>query len=118
MKFTMMKAMKKWMVLVTASLLLIACNSNKATQETETETPAAAAEWVEVVLNVDGMTCDGCENAIKAGVENLDGIATVESSHEEGWTRVKYDANLTSVEEIEGKITETGYTVVGEKEGT
>ena len=116
MNMTMMKAMKKWMVLVTASLLLIACNSNKATQESET--PAAAAEWVEVVLNVDGMTCDGCENAIKAGVENLDGIATVESSHEEGWTRVKYDANLTSVDEIEGKITETGYTVVGEKEGT
>lgn len=114
----MMNDLKKLMVLISVSLLLMACNSNKASQETEADASAAAAEWVEVVLNVDGMTCDGCENAIKAGVENLDGIATVESSHEEGWTRVKYDANLTSQEEIEGKITETGYTVVGEKEGT
>jgi copper chaperone len=114
----MMNTMKKLMTLFTAVTLLVGCNSNKATQERESETQAAAAEWVEVTLNVDGMTCDGCENAIKAGVENLEGIASVESSHEEGWTTVEYDANQTSVEEIEGKITETGYTVVGEKEGT
>ena len=105
------------MILFAAAVLLVACNSNKATEATESDT-TAAADWVEVTLNVDGMTCDGCENAIKAGVENLEGIASVESSFEEGWTTVKYDANQTSVEEIEGKITETGYTVVGEKEGT
>ena len=114
----MRNVLNKLMVLVTASVLLIACNSNKASQEKESDASATAADWVEVVLNVDGMTCDGCENAIKAGVENLEGIATVESSHEEGWTRVKYDASLTTVEEIEGKITETGYTVVGVKEGS
>jgi copper chaperone len=118
MKLTVMNALKKMMVLVTASLLLMACNNQNTTQDSEAEAPAASSEWVEVVLNVDGMTCDGCENAIKAGVENLDGIASVESSHEEGWTKVKYDANLTTVEAIEGKITETGYTVVGEKEGS
>ncbi len=67
-----------------------------------------------MTLNVDGMTCDGCENAIKAGVESLDGIAAVESSHEEGWTRVKFDKALTSVEDIEAKITDTGYEVKGE----
>ena len=96
--------------------LLFACNSNpKTSKEETTETPTVAAEWVEVVLNVDGMTCDGCENAIKGGVESLEGIASVESSHEEGWTKVKYDKNLTSVADIEGKITDTGYVVEGEK---
>ena len=69
---------------------------------------------MEVTLNVEGMTCGGCENAIKAGVESLDGIAEVESSFEEGWTKVKYDKTLTSAEDIEGKITDTGYTVKGE----
>ena len=64
---------------------------------------------------MDGMTCDGCENAIKAGVESLEGISSVESSFEEGWTKVKYDKSLTSVENIEGKITDTGYVVEGEK---
>ena len=98
-----------------AAALLIGCNStSKKTEEAATETPAAAVEWVEVTLNVEGMTCDGCENAIKAGVESLEGIAEVESSHEEGWTRVKYDKSLTNVEAIEGKITDTGYEVKGE----
>lgn len=94
-----------------AAILLAGCgNAGKKADETE----AVAADWVEVTLNVEGMTCEGCENAIKAGVETLDGIAGVESSFEEGWTRVKYDQNSTSVEAIEGKITDTGYTVKGE----
>jgi len=99
-------------------LLMVACNNQKTSKEKPSDTQAVAADWVEVVLNVDGMTCDGCENAIKAGVENLDGIALVESSHEEGWTKVKYDANQTNLQQIEEKITETGYTVTGEKEGS
>ena len=103
-------------MILAAGVILVACNSEtKTAREAATETQAVPSEWVEVVLNVDGMTCDGCENAIKAGIESLSGIESVESSHEEGWTKVKYDQNLTSVEEIEGKITDTGYTVKGEK---
>lgn len=102
------------MVLLT-TVLLAGCNTTtKKTDETAIETPDANVEWVEVTLNVEGMTCDGCENAIKAGVESLEGIASVESSHEEGWTKVKYDKSATSVKEIEGKITDTGYAVKGE----
>jgi copper chaperone len=104
--------MKKIMMVLFAAVLLAGCNStSKKTDEAAANTENAAAEWVEVTINVDGMTCDGCENAIKAGVESLDGIAAVESSHEEGWTKVKYDKAVTSVEDIEGKITDTGYTV-------
>ena len=103
---------KLWIIWV--ALILVACNSQPKTDASEPQAAPAEAEWVEVVLNVEGMTCDGCENAIKAGVESLDGIAQVESSHEEAWTKVKYDASVTSVEEISGKITDTGYTVKGE----
>jgi copper chaperone len=104
--------MKKLMIVLAAVTLLFACNSQtKSSNETETKVESVNPEWIEVVLNVEGMTCDGCENAIKAGVESLDGIAEVESSFEEGWTKVKYDKAVTSVEDIEGKITDTGYTV-------
>lgn len=107
--------MKKILMLLFAAALLAGCNSTtKKTDEAAATTPAAAAEWVEVTLNVEGMTCEGCENAIKAGVESMDGIASVESSHEEGWTKVKYDKAVTSVDAIEGKITDTGYEVKGE----
>lgn len=108
--------MKKLMIVLAATAILFACNSQpKSTEESADKVQSANPEWVELVLNVDGMTCDGCENAIKAGVEGLDGIEQVESSWEEGWTKVKFDQSLTSAEDIEGKITETGYVVKGEK---
>lgn len=107
--------MKKIMMLLFAAVLLAACNNTgKKSDEAVLDEPAAAAEWVEVTLNVGGMTCEGCENAIKAGVESLDGIASVESSFEEGWTKVKYDKTVSSLDAIEGKITDTGYEVKGE----
>lgn len=113
-----MKTMRNLVSALVITILMVSCGGNQAKEETNSDVTATAAEWVEVVINVDGMTCTGCENAIKAGVENLEGIASVESSFEEGWTKVKYDSNQTSVDQIEGKITDTGYTVVGEKEGT
>lgn len=103
------------MILVMAAVLLTGCNNaNKKTDEVLSDTPDPNVEWVVLSLEVEGMTCEGCENAVKAGVETLEGIATVESSFEERWTKVKYDKSLTSPEEIEAKITETGYTVKGE----
>ena len=107
--------MKKMMMILIAAVLLAGCNStSKKADEAAANSEAVAAELVEVVINVDGMTCNGCENAIKAGVESLDGIASVESSFEEGWTKVKYDKSTTTIAEIEGKITDTGYEVKGE----
>jgi len=107
--------MKKILMMLFAAAILVACNSAAEKKgQTLTDQNAPAAEWVEVTIQVGGMTCDGCENAIKANVETLDGIATVESSYEEGWTKVKYDKAVTSAEAIEGKITDTGYTVKGE----
>ena len=103
-----------WIAL--AVTMMVACNTQtkKEAAPAEETSLSAEANWVEVTLQVEGMTCDGCENAIKAGVENLEGIASVESSHEEAWTRVKYDSNKTSVEDIKASITETGYDVKGE----
>ena len=106
----------KTILIVLTAMLLFACNSQPKTEDSQAEKTevSADAQWVEVTLNVEGMTCEGCENAVNAGVESLEGIATVESSHEEKWTKVKYDENLTSEEEIAGKITETGYEVVAD----
>ena len=103
-----------WIIIL--ALALGACNNApKSGEDTESEAATEhVANWVEVTLDVQGMTCDGCENAIKAGVESLPGIESVESSHEEAWTKVKYDKSVTSLEEIKGKITDTGYEVKGE----
>jgi copper chaperone CopZ len=109
--------MKKLLILGMA-LGLLACSGQGNKQATDAEEAVThQAEWTVVTLHVEGMTCEGCENAIKAGVESLEGIQEVESSHEEAFTRVKFDKSVTSLEEITGKITETGYEVLGEKTG-
>jgi copper chaperone len=97
-----------------AALFLLACNTQTKTDAAKAEGTevSAEAQWVEAVINVNGMTCEGCENAINAGIKGLDGIATVESSFEEKWTKVKFDENLTSLDDIKASITETGYEVV------
>lgn len=108
--------MHRIIICLLAAALMSACNTGGRTgAEATGQEQAAPAEWAEVTLDVGGMTCEGCENAIKANVENLEGIASVESSFEEGWTRVRYDGNLTSRAEIEAKIADTGYEVLGEK---
>jgi copper chaperone CopZ len=103
-----------WITLATIFMVACSTQTKKEVSQTEESSVPAKAEWVELTLQVEGMTCEGCENAIKAGIEKLEGVATVESSFEEAWTKVKYDSNATSVEEITASITETGYEVKGE----
>jgi copper chaperone CopZ len=104
------------LIILLAALTMVACNSQpkSGTEATKEEAVSQQADWEVVVLHVEGMTCEGCENAIKAGIETLPGIAEVESSFEDSITKVKFDKSVTSVEEISEKITETGYTVKGE----
>ena len=99
-----------------AAVLLFSCNGQADKSGTvKDQSVPANAEWQVVTLDVEGMTCEGCEKTINASVESLPGIGEVESSHVEKYTRVKFDKNSTSVEEITQKITDTGYEVKGER---
>jgi len=38
----------------------------------------------EIVLKVEGMACEGCENRIQNAVKNMEGIEKVVANHKEG----------------------------------
>ncbi len=42
----------------------------------------------EVVLNIKGMTCAGCEGRVKAALSSFDGVSDVNVSHKEGKAHV------------------------------
>lgn len=108
--------MKRIIVLLLFAAFITACGTGKTNEEAAgQEEPVAIENLIEVAFNVEGMTCDGCENAIMKSIESLDGIQHVESSHEEGWTKVSYDGTSASEEDIKGKIADAGYTVTGVK---
>ena len=75
-------------------------------------TKVSPEHLVEFTVAVHGMTCEGCENAVKKSVGSLEGIAEVTASHMDSVAVVSFDSTLTTLAAIEGKITEAGYTVI------
>ena len=66
-----------------------------------------------ITLKVTGMTCGGCENAVKRAVAKLPGVAEVSASHQEQRVTVTYDAAQVTPEAIAAKINGLGYRVGG-----
>lgn len=103
--------MKKIVFILSLALFVFACNTTEKPAK-EAETAEISIEnLVEVSIPVHGMTCEGCENAVKKGVASLEGIAEVSASHIDSVAVVKFDKTLASLEDIKTKISEAGYTV-------
>jgi copper chaperone CopZ len=64
-----------------------------------------------LTLHVTGMTCGGCENAVKRAVGRLPGVAEVTASHQQQRVTVAYDAAQVTPGTIAEKITALGYRV-------
>jgi copper chaperone len=66
-----------------------------------------------LTLNVTGMTCGGCENAVKRGLGRLDGVGEVVASHADARVVVTFDPERVSPDEIKARIGAMGYAVAG-----
>ncbi len=99
--------------------MAIALSSCGGQPQPENKTGHQAAEPLEITelkLDVKGMTCEGCENAIIRSLERFDGVIETHASHEDELVTVRYDAAVLDAEQIKEGITRVGYTVAGEKE--
>ena len=64
-----------------------------------------------VTLRVTGMTCGGCENAVKRALGRLDGVAAVEASHAGQIVTVTFDPGKSTLDAVKERIAAAGYTV-------
>ncbi len=64
-------------------------------------------------LSVSGMTCSGCENAVKRTLMKLDGVQEVSASHVEGQVIVQRDPQRATTDAIRRQIEALGYRVIG-----
>jgi len=64
-----------------------------------------------LTLPVHGMTCGGCENAVKRVVGAMPGVAEVTASHVANTVVVTFDATVVSPAAIEARIGTLGYSV-------
>jgi copper chaperone CopZ len=80
--------------------------------KTEKEIIVVSKENIQKVnIDINGMTCNSCEEHVNHTVNKLDGILNVESSYENGSSGIEFDKSKTNIEEIEKAINSTGYTV-------
>ena len=63
-------------------------------------------------LKVSGMSCAGCENAIKRVLKQVQGVQDVVASHAEGTVEVTYDADQAAPAVFGQKIEGLGYQVI------
>ncbi|MFE8703092.1 copper chaperone CopZ [Cytobacillus sp. FJAT-54145] len=64
-----------------------------------------------VTLNVGGMSCGHCVNAVEGSVGKLNGVSSVKVNLAEGTVDVEFDSATTSLEAIKETIDDQGYDV-------
>lgn len=96
-------------------IMLYACNNAPGDSEQQAENPAEINldNVVLIDMDINGMTCTGCENTIKSGVSELQGVVSVEASYVDGKTFVKADTNIVTLSKISETIASRGYKVAG-----
>jgi copper chaperone CopZ len=62
-------------------------------------------------VKVSGMSCTGCENAIKRVLKQVNGVEEVAASHKEGTVDVTYDTDKATTDVFTQKIEALGYRV-------
>ena len=67
----------------------------------------------EIILIVNGMVCNGCENRVKNAIKNIEGVKNVTADHNTGNVIVISD-NEVSEEIIKEALEDIGYEVVKE----
>jgi len=68
------------------------------------------ANIIREILEVNGMTCSGCELRIEKAVGNLEGVKEVKAANSESKVYVTFDAHVTDIYQIIGAIEKAGYT--------
>jgi copper chaperone CopZ len=102
--------MRKILVLATAVLVGgVAAATAVRAQSTQTK-PAEATKVC--TMKVTGMTCSGCEAAVKIAAKQIDGVKDAKASYAKGTAEVTYDSSKTSPDAIARAIAQkTGYKI-------
>lgn len=76
----------------------------------------SSMDIAEAKLEIEGMTCDGCEHHVTQSLTDQEAVIEASSSYKEGIAIVKFDKSKTTIEELSKAVeTETGYVVTNQE---
>lgn len=108
--------MRVLVIMICMAFITAGCSSS-GSKSSEAEASDKVSTSVEnlshIHLDVSGMTCEGCENAIVASIKKLDGIQEASASHTNAEATIVFDSTLTTVHDISQAIEDAGYSVDG-----
>ena len=81
------------------------------TQHSSVQTAPTTDEVETLVLDIDGMTCTGCEYHIEHALQKLNGVYRADASYEKGTALVSFDPQLLHIDTIIHTVQQTGYSV-------
>ena len=81
------------------------------THHSAVQTAPTSDDVETLVLDIDGMTCTGCEYHIEHALQKLNGVFSADASYEKGTALVSFDPNLLPIDTIIHTVNQTGYTV-------
>lgn len=67
-----------------------------------------------VTLQVEGMTCTGCEQRLGVALHRLEGVYEAAANRRTGQLRVRCDTAVTGPEAFAERIVNAGYQVTGQ----
>ncbi len=105
--------MKYLVLLFTFTGFLLACTNSQQKSTEKAMDNKEIKQLVHAEINIQGMSCTGCENTIKNCVSSLEGVNDVTASYVDGKAIVEFDSAAVNLTRISEAINKTGYTVTG-----
>ena len=85
--------------------------NNSDTAKAEINTGALKS----ITIQVNGMTCEGCQNTVETAILSLNGVEKVEASFSDLTAIVSFDTTQVDYLAIKEKINKVGYEAAGLK---
>lgn len=63
------------------------------------------------IINVEGMSCDHCKNAVESALAKMNGVSAEEVDLEKGQVRVDYNEEKVQLSDMKDAIEDQGYDV-------
>ena len=63
------------------------------------------------IINVEGMSCDHCKNAVESALAKINGVSAAEVDLEKGQVRADYNEDKVQLSDMKDAIEDQGYDV-------
>ena len=64
-----------------------------------------------VILNITGMSCNGCSAAVERSLKLLDGVQAVSVDLDQAAARVTFNPQKVSIEDMKDRVVDAGYGI-------